>query len=250
MAQTDVERTAQDAQDAAYAAFSARRRQEIVERVEQAAAASGRDAASIDMLAVSKTVGVPEVQAALAAGWTHFAENRPQELVRKVEALGEAWPGTFDMIGHLQTNKINHIVDRVRLIHSIRSQELAEAVAKRALAKGIQAHVLLEINVVGEQSKSGMAPEAAKACLELCLALEGIQVEGLMAMAPAGDKNAARRSFSGLRELCERLRDSSGLELPVLSCGMSDDFEIAIEEGSTCVRLGRVAFDPAYQLDR
>lgn len=231
-----------------YGAFCVARRQEIMERVARAAAASGRVAADIDVVAVSKTVGTPQVEAAFAAGWTHFAENRPQELVRKADALGPTWPGTFDMIGHLQTNKINHIVNRVRLIHSIRSAELAEAVAKRALVKGCQAHVLLEINVVGENTKSGMAPEDAPACLEACQELDGIQVEGLMAMAPPGDKNGARRSFSGLRELAERLRERSGLELGVLSCGMSDDFEIAIQEGSTCVRLGRVAFDPAYQL--
>ena len=110
------------------------------------------------------------------------------------------------------------------------------------------ADVLLEANVSGEASKSGFSPDELRAAAEGVVALPGIRVLGLMTMAPAGDADAARRTFSGLRELASELRDRTGLPLPELSCGMSDDFEIAVEEGSTLVRLGRCVFDQGYAL--
>ena len=155
----------------------------------------------------------------------------------------------FDMIGNLQKNKINQVIGRVRLIHSISSAHLAEAVSTRCEARGIVADVLLETNVSGERSKSGFSPDELRSAIEGVLALPGIRVEGLMTMAPAGDADAARRTFSGLRELADELRGRTGLALRTLSCGMSDDFEVAVEEGSTLVRLGRCVFDPGYRLD-
>ena len=107
----------------------------------------------------------------------------------------------------------------------------------------------MEANVSGEASKSGFSPEELRAAAEKIVALPGISVRGLMTMAPAHDADAARRTFSGLRELAGELRARTGLALPTLSCGMSDDFGIAVEEGSTLVRLGRCVFDPGYNLD-
>ena len=108
--------------------------------------------------------------------------------------------------------------------------------------------VLLEVNVSGEASKSGFSPDELRSCVEGVVGLEGIRVRGLMTMAPARDADAARRTFQGLRELAEELRGRTGLPLETLSCGMSDDFEIAVEEGSTLVRLGRCVFDQGYAL--
>ena len=227
------------------------RRTEILERVAAAAHRAGRDASEVEVIAVSKTVGVDEVVDAIRAGWTHFGENRPQELGRKLEGLSllpEAAGVSFDMIGNLQKNKINQVIGRVRLIHSISSTHLAEAVSKRSEVRGITTAALLEVNVSGEPSKSGFSPDELRADAERIAALPGLSVLGLMTMAPARDPRAARRTFSGLCELAIELRARTGLSLDSLSCGMSDDFEIAVEEGSTLVRLGRCVFDRNYEL--
>lgn len=237
--------------DDAYQAFLADRRLAIRERAAEAAARAGRDASDVAMLAVSKSVEPEASLLAWRAGWRAFAENRPQELARKLEfAVGtpEMAGVRFDAIGNLQKNKINQVIGRVELLHSVSSLELAEAVSKRCCARGIVQPALVEVNVLGEQSKSGFSPQEAREAAEALAALPGIRLEGLMAMAPRDDADAARRTFSGARELAGELRGRTGLALDVLSCGMSDDFTIAIEEGSTLVRLGRVAFDPAYEL--
>lgn len=239
--------------DEAYGLFLAERRRAIVARLAAACERSGRDLSEVGMLAVSKTVEPDAVLCAWRAGWRSFAENRPQELGRKLdfvgqEALPEMSSARFDLIGNLQKNKINQVVGRVELIHSVSSLELAQAVSSRCEVRGIRQACLLEVNVSGEESKSGFTPDGARAAAEEICALPGIEVLGLMTMAPRGDAGAARRTFSGLRELACELRVRTGLLLPTLSCGMSDDFQIAVEEGSTLVRLGRVAFDPGYDL--
>ncbi len=237
--------------DDAYQAFLSERRLAIRERAAEAAARAGRGASDVAMLAVSKSVEPEATLLAWRAGWRAFAENRPQELARKLE-FAEGTPEMagvrFDAIGNLQKNKINQVIGRVELLHSVSSLELAEAVSKRCCARGIVQPALVEVNVLREQSKSGFSPQEAREAAEALAALPGIRLEGLMAMAPRDDADAARRTFSGARELAGELRDRTGLALGVLSCGMSDDFAIAIEEGSTLVRLGRVAFDPAYEL--
>ena len=235
-----------------YESFLRDRRASILERVADAARRVGRDPGEVEVIVVSKTVDADAALLAIRAGWRLFGENRPQELGRKLGALegrDEAAGVRFDMIGNLQKNKINQVIGRVRLIHSISSAHLAEAVSTRCEARGIVADVLLETNVSGERSKSGFSPDELRSAIEGILDLPGIRVDGLMTMAPAGDADAARRTFSGLRELAGELRDRTGLALRTLSCGMSDDFEIAVEEGSTLVRLGRCVFDQGYNLD-
>lgn len=233
------------------------RRADICARIDAALARSGRAGEQVTLVAVSKTVGVDQVAAALRAGYRVFGENRPQELGRKLEGLAgmDGLPAyRFDMIGNLQTNKINAVLGRVALIHSIGSAHLADAVSSRAarrIAEGAldaPVRVLLEVNVSGEASKSGFSPDEVRACMPRLMELSGIRIEGLMTMAPRGDKDAARRTFSGLRELRDEFRKRWGIALPELSCGMSEDFEIALEEGSTIVRLGRVVFDPSFAL--
>ena len=238
------------AQAMSYRSFLGQRRAELLERIEQAARRSGRDASDVSLLAVSKTVGDQEVVLAHEVGYRLFGENRPQELKRKVAevrrnpALSDV---RFHMIGNLQTNKINQVLGNATLLHSVSSVHLAEAVARRSSARDCVTNCLLEVNVSGEASKAGFSPVEVREAIEYIMDLDSLRVEGLMSMAPARDADAARRTFSGLRELREELKERTGASLPMLSCGMSGDFEIAVEEGSTLVRLGRIVFDPAYE---
>lgn len=232
-----------------YAAFLSGRRDELLERIARAASRSGRDASEVTLLAVSKTVDVEEVLLAHSVGYRVFGENRPQELKRKVaqlESFPEMGDARFDMIGNLQTNKVNQVLGNATLIHSVSSEHLLETIARRAGMRGQVARCLLEVNVSGEASKSGFGPSEVLSACEFAQACKGVRLEGMMTMAPAGDMDAARRTFSGLRELRDGLVERTGLPLEILSCGMSGDFEIAIEEGSTLVRLGRIVFDPTY----
>ena len=240
-----------------YSAFIEDRRAEILQRVDASLAVSGRTRDEVELVAVSKTVGLMQVLAAIDAGYRVFGENRPQELHRKLEGLEfvqETRPVRFDMIGNLQTNKINAVLGRAELIHSIGTMHLAEAVSSRVLRR-LEAgelvspqRVLIEVNVSGEETKGGFSPDELRRSMDELQNLYGIRIEGLMTMAPRGDKSRARECFAGLRELRDELRVSSGLELRELSCGMSEDYEIALEEGSTIVRLGRVVFDPSFEV--
>lgn len=234
------------------------RREVIMERVEAALDRAGRPRDAARLIAVSKTVGVPETVAAIQAGYRHFGENRPQELARKLAGLAdhpELPPVRFDMIGNLQTNKINSVLGAATLIHSVSSLHLADAISSRAERKVAAGDliapqpVLIEVNVSGEESKSGFSPRELRDRIGELMELGGIRLEGLMTMAPRGDKDVARRTFAGLRELRDALEQGHpGLTLPELSCGMSEDFEQALEEGSTLIRLGRVVFSPEFEV--
>ena len=240
----------QPCRDDAYASFLTTRRKAILARVRAACERVGRDESDVSIVAVSKTVDVAAVRAAMDAGYRRFGENRPQELARKLEALGadggEVPP--FDLIGNLQRNKVNLVLGKAQLIQSVSSLALAEAVSSRAEARGIVQPVLFEVNVSGEATKGGFAPLELEQAAERLVELPGIEPRGLMTMAPAHAPDLARQTFKGLRELRATLIDQCGLQVPELSCGMSDDFTIAIEEGSTIVRLGRVVFDQGYEL--
>ncbi len=234
--------------DEDYVAFASQRRAQILAHVERACERAGRSVDEVSLFAVSKTVDVPQVVAAMRAGYTNFAENRPQELTRKLEGFAAAGieAPRFDMIGNLQKNKINQVLGRASRIQSISSIELARAVSVRAQRAGLRVSALLECNVSGEASKGGFSPDGLRSCAEELAGLEGLSLEGLMCMAPAHDPLAARKTFSDARELLGELRGRTGLALGEFSCGMSDDFEIAVEEGSTLVRLGRIVFSPEY----
>lgn len=233
-----------------YEAFLVNRRQCLLQSIQGACARAGRDASHVTLLAVSKTVGNEAVACAYGAGYRVFGENRPQELKKKVayvrQELGLA-DVRFDMIGNLQKNKINQVLGNAELVQSVSSVHLAEAISRRAAVQGLTVKCLLEVNVSGEASKSGVPVVEARAAMDTIMGYEGLEPMGLMTMAPANDPSAARSAFSGLRELRDELRVMTGLELGVLSCGMSGDYQIAVEEGSTLVRLGRIVFDPAYK---
>lgn len=232
-----------------YQAFLKQRRAELQERIEDAARRVGRDPSDITLVAVSKTVGDGEVEQAYQIGYREFGENRPQELKRKVTSVRnnpDMKDARFHMIGNLQKNKINQVLGNATLVHSVSSAHLAQAISQRSLTKGRVTPCLLEVNVSGEASKSGFSLQDIDEAVDMTMKLEGVSLQGLMTMAPAGDLDAARSCFSGLRELRDKLVIRTGMPLSVLSCGMSDDFEVAVEEGSTLVRLGRIVFDPTY----
>ncbi len=203
----------------------------VRERIGAACARAGRDPASVKLIAVGKTKPIELLREALQAGQTIFGENYAQELREKADALpGAEW----HFIGALQTNKAKLVVGRAALIHTCDRIALAQELSKRAKSAGLTQRVLLEVNVGREPQKAGVLPEDAAALLEQVRALPALACEGLMCIPPAeGD---ARGHFRSLRQLAERLG------LRELSMGMTADYEAAIEEGATLVRVGTAIF--------
>jgi hypothetical protein len=206
-------------------------------RIAAAAERAGRPAGEIELVAVTKTHPPEAVRALFESGHRAVGENRVQELIAKMDALGGE--GEWHLIGHLQRNKAAAIVGRAALIHSVDSVRLIEELNKRAEAKGVVQRVLLEINVAGEANKTGAEPEALGAMIEALAAAPNLRAEGLMTMAPySDDPEAARPHFARLRELPASIPPSPHFRPIHLSMGMSGDFEVAIEEGATIVRIG------------
>jgi PLP dependent protein len=205
----------------------------VRERMTAAARRADRDPGSIRLVAVSKTQPVEAVREAVTAGQTLFGENRAQELVAKSDAVTAEW----HFIGHLQTNKVRQVVGRATLIHGVDSLGLAEEIARRGGSA-----VLVQVNTSGEGSKSGVDPADA---LRLCEDVARLcDLRGLMTIpAPSEDPADSRPAFRLLREMAAEGR-AKGLALDELSMGMSQDFEVAIEEGATLVRLGTILFGP------
>ena len=218
----------------------ARRALDVERRIAEAARRADRSPDEVTLVAVSKTWPVDVIAAALEAGITDLGENRAQELKQKVAMLGDR--PRWHFIGHLQTNKVRSVVDSVVLVHSVDRFGLAEAIARRASALGIIQDVLIEVNVAGEASKHGAEPQRVPALAEEVAALDGIRVRGLMTMAPfTDDPEDSRPHFAALRELGATLQ----MRLPeatLLSMGMTRDFEVAVEEGATLVRVGEAIF--------
>ncbi len=214
----------------------------VRERVDNAATAAGRDPASVTIVGVTKTVGRAEVDEAYALGMRVFGENRVQDARRKFETpLPE--DAELHMIGSLQSNKAKIAAELFDVIQSVDRASLVEALAKQTEALDRQITILLEINVAGEEQKAGCPIADAPALLDLVRSYPGLHPIGLMTMAPlVEDQNAVRPVFRGLRALAESLETSTGIPLPVLSMGMSNDFEAAIAEGATHVRIGRAIF--------
>lgn len=210
-------------------------------RIAQAAARSGRDAAAIDIVAVTKGHPLATVRDAAARGLLDVGENRVQEALEKQEAWPDA-PVRWHLIGHLQSNKARKAVGRFALIHSLDSVRLADELEKAAAARDVVQDVLVQVNTAREPQKTGITPEEADALVAHAAALSHLRLQGLMAMAPLdADETVVRAAFRDLRELRDRLR-TAGRPLPVLSMGMSNDFETAVEEGATLLRLGTVLF--------
>lgn len=213
----------------------------VRERIMSAAARAGRDGKDVTLVAVSKGRPDEAVREAAAAGQVVFGENRAQELRDRRARLELDLEWHF--IGHLQRNKVNMVVGKTALIHSVDGRRILEAVSSRAAELDIIQDVLLQVNVSGEESKFGMAEEEAAAVLETALGLDSVRVRGLMTIAPLGAAPEARNCFRRLRELRERLeRDVLPRGLDVLSMGMTQDLEVALEEGANMVRVGTAIF--------
>jgi pyridoxal phosphate enzyme (YggS family) len=219
----------------------------VRERIDKAARRAGRAPEEIALMAVSKTNPSENIRAAYDAGLRLFGENRVQEFAAKIEALRDLQDAEWHMIGHLQTNKAAKTVELFHAVDSVDSLKLAEKLNTAARAVGEKLEVLIEINIGGEAAKSGIDPNAPgfEELLSAAPRLEALSFRGLMTVPPfSDDPEDARPYFRKLRELRDTIatRKLPVLVMDQLSMGMSHDFEIAIEEGSTCVRVGTAIF--------
>lgn len=216
------------------------RLERVREAITLAAQKAGRDPSEIELIAVSKTQTAAAVQEALRAGITHLGENKVQEARGKIEEVGR---GTWHLIGHLQSNKAKDAVRLFDSIDSVDRLDLAQEIDHRAEALGKTQNVLLQVNIAGESTKFGCAPEAAPDLAEKMNGLPRLALRGLMTIAPfSPDPEKSRPHFAALKTLRDRIEAETGLRLPVLSMGMSGDFTVAIEEGATDVRVGTALF--------
>ncbi len=214
---------------------------ELLKNINDAAERSGRSPDSVRLIAVTKTVGVEEVQRAAGLGIADFGENRVQEAAAKVKQMPEL---RWHFIGHLQSNKVKDVLPYYSLIHSLDRPSLLKALQQCAERYDRVVEVLVQVNTSGEESKFGLAPEKLTRFLEEVSACSRIRIKGLMTMAPFVDNpEETRPCFNALR----RLRDenvAAGWQLPELSMGMTNDYTVAVEEGATLVRIGTALFGP------
>ncbi len=210
-------------------------------RIADAAARCGRRRADVTLVAVTKYSSPDIASIAWDLGVRDFGESRPQELWKKHAALPTA---NWHLIGHLQRNKIEKTIPLVSLVHSVDSERLLLALDEFGRKRGSLVSVLLEVNCSREESKGGLRPEDVPVLADKALTLPGVRIDGLMTMAAFhDDPQLCRPTFAELRELRDRLRSRTGLPLPNLSMGMSNDFEVAIEEGANLVRIGSTLFE-------
>lgn len=215
---------------------------EIQQKIDRAARTRGLAGQDITLIAVSKTVDIDKAQIVYDLGIKDFGENRTQELNRKLEAIPQA---NWHMIGRLQTNKVKEVVGQAVLIHSMDSWHLAEEINKRARYLQIQVPVLLQVNISGEEQKAGVEPADVPQFLDSAGELESLRIQGFMTMAPlSSEGEESRPIFAELANLKEQLNKKpfKQVELKYLSMGMSQDYEVAIEEGSNMVRIGSAIF--------
>jgi hypothetical protein len=213
----------------------------VQSRIAAAVAKSGRKADEVQLIAVSKKQDAEKVRAVFDAGQPIFGESRVQEARVKIPLLPSA--ARWHFIGHLQKNKVRHALPLFELFHSIDSLALAHDVERIAEEEGVRPRVLLEVNVAGEGSKFGFSPVKLREEMEALLSLGRLNIEGLMTIPPlAPEAEDSRRYFVALRVLRDELEAEFNLKLPELSMGMSNDFEVAIEEGATFVRVGTMIF--------
>ncbi len=217
------------------------RLQEVRTRIAAACARAHRDPGSVRLVAVTKTVPVAALAEAIAAGQTLFGENRVQEALPKIIATGPA--AAWHLIGHLQKNKARHAVGTFELIHGVDDRELAYELNQRAAARSTTQAVLVQANLSGEETKAGAREDGLMPLLTVVAGLPHLELRGLMIIPPpVDDPERSRPWFRRLRELRDGAASRLGRPLPELSMGMTDDFDVAIEEGATLVRIGRAIF--------
>ncbi len=216
---------------------------DIEQRIAAAAQKSGRKREDILLLAVSKTIDVPRIKQAVDCGLKELGENRVQEILEKYDAMGE--DVYWHLIGHLQTNKVKYIINKVKMIHSVESIKLAEEIDKRAKQSNVIMDILVEVNIADEQSKFGVTPKETLSFIKNIAFLDNIRIKGLMTVAPFVDNPEENRDcFRRMRQLLVDINAEKidNVNMNVLSMGMSNDFEVAIEEGATIVRVGTNIF--------
>ena len=215
---------------------------DVLDRLYAAAEKSGRNAEDITLLAATKTVDADTVNYAIKKGITHIGENRVQELLSKYSLLN---PAHSHFIGHLQTNKVKDIIDKVEMIESVDSLKLAKEISKQAGKHGLVMNILAEINIGGEESKSGFAPEDAENAVKEIAKLPNIHIKGLMCIPPVANMpEEARKYFRKMYKLFIDIgaKNIDNSDMSVLSMGMSGDFDIAVSEGANLVRVGTSLF--------
>ncbi len=216
----------------------------VTQRIRDAERAAGREPGSVRLLPVSKTFAVESIQHAMDLGLTRFGENKVQEALAKFDAFGaDPTNPEWAIIGHLQTNKAKFVARFASEFQALDSVSLAEALERRLEAEDRVLDVLIQVNTSGEASKSGVAADSVEAMLGPIMRLDRVTLRGFMTIATLTDDQAeVRRCFAQLRQVRDRARDITGQELDELSMGMSGDFETAIEEGATVVRVGSALF--------
>ena len=215
----------------------------VNERIQKSCLKAGRDEKEVTLIAVSKTKPVPDLMEAYQEGCREFGENKVQELVDKYEVMPKDIH--WHMIGHMQRNKVKYIIDKVDLIHSVDSVRLAETIDKEAEKHNVTANILIEVNVAKEESKFGLMPEEVPALVEQISKFSHIRVKGLMTIAPFVENPEDNRPvFAHLRKLSVDIakKNIDNITMSILSMGMKNDYQVAIEEGATMVRVGTGIF--------
>jgi len=213
--------------------------QRVRERIERAALRAGRNPGEIRLMGATKTVPPEKIREAYGAGLRLFGENRVQEGIRKIQELKDL-PIEFHFIGVLQSNKVRKAVENFSAVHSVSSLKLARKISSAALQKGISYPVFFELNLGAEESKSGFSEKEFFSSLEELSSLSNLKPLGLMTIPPLGED--PQPYFIRLREILEEVKGVFGPQFKELSMGMSDDYEIAVEEGATILRIGRAIF--------
>ena len=215
----------------------------IRKNIDAACKRSGRDSKDVLLLAVSKTVDVDRIKIAVDCGLNSLGENRVQEIMEKYEPMGENVK--WHLIGHLQTNKVKYIIDKVELIHSVESIKLAEEINKQAKKHNLVMDVLVEVNMADEESKFGVKPEKTESFIRELALMDNIRVRGLMTVAPNVENGEENRVyFRNMKQLLVDInaKNINNINMDILSMGMTGDYETAVEEGATIVRVGTGIF--------
>lgn len=212
----------------------------VQQKIKEAALRSGRDPEKVKLVAVTKTVPVEEIVKVIKAGATNLGENRVQELLNKHALLPES---NWHLIGHLQTNKVKKVVGKTALIHSLDRWSLAEALQQAAAKENTSVNVLVQVNVSGEQSKYGLNPQEVQDFIGAAADLPNLKISGLMTMAPfVNNPEEARPVFKELYNMKQKLQ-AKWVNLQHLSMGMTNDYQVAVEEGADIVRVGSAIFN-------
>lgn len=238
--------SSQEATHVFYRAYLAERVAQVQEQIASAARRAGRDPEEVTLVAVTKTYPAEVVRKAISLGLTVFGENRVQEARDKIPLVGREGI-SWHLVGHLQRNKVKYCFDLFDLVHSVDSLALAEEIERRAESRDATMDILLEVNIAGEEAKHGVAPGEVLGLAQAVSRFKRVKIKGLMTMPPwVSDPEKNRVHFQALCHLKEEIARAGidGVEMKELSMGMSDDFEVAVEEGATMVRIGTAIFGP------